>query len=234
MCTQVVENAFQISELPNLDCNSYAFREDETGEWTLVDAGNGINLQALLDAAKSVGLAPDKLVDVVITHVHVDHLLGLYPLLKERRDLGVHALGESARVIMEADVNAVFPGGLGITPRHFGVDLVPVDHVHELKEGDSLEFGQFSFRVLDTPGHCPGSLCLYDETLKLLVTGDVVFAGGSFGRVDFPGGSALKLVRSIKRLAELDVKYLLPGHMDFTEEGNRHIRLSLRFAEQVF
>ena len=72
-------------------------------------------------------------------------------------------------------------------------------------------------KVLLTPGHSPGSVCLYLEKDKILISGDVVFAG-SVGRTDFPGGSPSLLRKSIDELSQLDVEYLVPGHS--TEMGS--------------
>ena len=69
---------------------------------------------------------------------------------------------------------------------------------------------------------------------KLLISGDVVFRHGSFGRVDFPTGNGTLLKQSIERLANLPVEMLLPGHMGIAfEDGLREIKLSLQFARQV-
>ena len=72
-------------------------------------------------------------------------------------------------------------------------------------------------KVFLTPGHSPGSICLYLENDKILISGDVVFAG-SVGRTDFPGGSSSLLRKSIDELSKLDVEYLVPGHS--TEMGS--------------
>jgi hydroxyacylglutathione hydrolase len=82
-----------------------------------------------------------------------------------------------------------------------------------LTEGD-LSLGakdKVNVKVLLTPGHTPGSISLYLEEEKILISGDVVFAG-SVGRTDFPGGSPSLLRQSIDRLSRLDVEYLVPGH----------------------
>ncbi len=83
-----------------------------------------------------------------------------------------------------------------------------------LREGD-LALGsrddQLSIKVILTPGHSPGSISLYLDEERILVTGDVIFSG-SVGRTDFPGGSSSLLRQSIERLAQLDVEYLIPGH----------------------
>lgn len=77
-------------------------------------------------------------------------------------------------------------------------------------EGDTLSLDSISFRVLHTPGHTPGSVCLIAG--NLLFSGDTLFAG-SCGRTDFPGGSWKDMLASLKRLAQLEGDYtVLPGH----------------------
>jgi glyoxylase-like metal-dependent hydrolase (beta-lactamase superfamily II) len=99
-----------------------------------------------------------------------------------------------------------------------------------LLEGGEM-FGKL--KVIHTPGHTPGGICLYAEGPKLLFSGDTVFQDGGFGRTDFYGGDALKLLSSIKKLSLLDVKVMYPGHGDVvTEDANQHISLSLALAEQ--
>ena len=84
-----------------------------------------------------------------------------------------------------------------------GVDLV-FDTDFEVEPGVT---------VLHTPGHSPGSICLYQPDKKVLFTGDVVFNQG-IGRTDLPGGSGPELKESIKRISHLDVSLLLTGHGD--------------------
>ncbi len=81
-----------------------------------------------------------------------------------------------------------------------------------LKEG-KLDLGKngFEVNVMLTPGHSPGSVCLYLAKEKILITGDVIFYM-SVGRTDFPGGNTALLEKSIQRLSVLDVEYLIPGH----------------------
>jgi hydroxyacylglutathione hydrolase len=79
-----------------------------------------------------------------------------------------------------------------------------------LTEG-TLTLGKIDLQIYHTPGHSPGSICLYWPEKKTLISGDVVFSGGE-GRTDLPGGDADQLKHSIQRLAELDVEIFLPGH----------------------
>ncbi|GAF86797.1 unnamed protein product, partial [marine sediment metagenome] len=91
----------------------------------------------------------------------------------------------------------------------------------------------FSFQIHYTPGHSPGSICYYDPDKKVLIPGDLIFKGGSFGRYDFPGGSLQDLINSIKSMNNLDVKYLLPGHMGISSNGNKSIELTYRMIKSM-
>lgn len=82
----------------------------------------------------------------------------------------------------------------------------------ELAEGGEVRFGEIRLRVLHTPGHTEGSVCLLDAEDGLLFSGDTLFAG-AWGRVDLPGGSPEAMVGSIGRLTTLEDRLrVLPGH----------------------
>ena len=98
-----------------------------------------------------------------------------------------------------------------------------------LQEGD-LKIGDLSFEVIQTPGHSPGSICLYWPDKKVLFTGDVVFSQG-IGRTDLPGGNGEQLKESIKKISRLDAEYLLPGHGDIVS-GLEEIRANFANIER--
>jgi hydroxyacylglutathione hydrolase len=82
----------------------------------------------------------------------------------------------------------------------------------ELAEGGEIRFGEIRLRVLHTPGHTEGSVCLQSADDGMLLSGDTLFAGG-WGRTDLPGGDAEALVESLVRLLDLeDPVRVLPGH----------------------
>ena len=82
-----------------------------------------------------------------------------------------------------------------------------------LEEGGVLTAGKVALRIIHTPGHTPGGVCLYEKEMGLLFTGDTLFAG-SIGRTDFPGGSYEDLIGAVKKkLLHLgDSVRVLPGH----------------------
>ncbi|HQN20182.1 MAG TPA: MBL fold metallo-hydrolase, partial [Syntrophobacteraceae bacterium] len=100
-----------------------------------------------------------------------------------------------------------------------------------LQEGDLVVKGML-FRVIHTPGHSPGSISLYWPEQKALFTGDVIFKDG-LGRTDLPGGNGSTLKKSIRKLAELDVECLLPGHGDVIL-GAEQVRMNFQRVERTW
>ena len=106
-------------------------------------------------------------------------------------------------------------------------DIPPSVPAVELAEGGLIRFGSLRLRVLHTPGHTEGSVCLLAEDDGILLSGDTLFAGG-WGRVDLPGGDAARMVESLARLTALDDPIrVLPGHGPATTIGRERAWLDL-------
>lgn len=200
------------------NCNAYLFTDVLEGErpHAIVDPGHTINefrepcfkqlaaaMQALDQEPKDIGL-------ILNTHAHPDHCAAGEILTQNASKTKPPFIAFSAEEYeYMREVGEKFAGALGLS-------LEKLEPFFLLGEGD-LKLGKATLKVLLTPGHTPGSLCLYWPEEKILITGDTVFYG-SVGRTDLPGGSLSQLQESIDRLAELDVECLLPGH--FTEYGS--------------
>jgi len=157
---------------------------------------------------------------LLLTHAHFDHA-GAYFALQ----------GIGARVAIHGDELEIARSN----PMAYGMLLfTPVEPDAVLKGGEVLDLPGLKLEVIHTPGHSPGSVCYYDADRKWLFSGDTVFAGGGFGRVDFPGGDAVKLISSLKRLTELDVDVLYPGHDEIVEDNaEREIVKAYEIARRV-
>jgi glyoxylase-like metal-dependent hydrolase (beta-lactamase superfamily II) len=106
-------------------------------------------------------------------------------------------------------------------------DIPPSVPAVELAEGGEIRFGDLRLRVLHTPGHTPGSVCLVDGDTGVLLSGDTLFAGG-WGRVDLPGGDPAAMVESLGRMLDLeDPVRVLPGHGGATTIGRERSWLEL-------
>jgi len=140
---------------------------------------------------------------LLLTHGHIDHIADLAKIKETFAcQLGCHP----ETLPMISDPNFFRHYGFG-----FDIKAVQPDFfVDETAEGDFLGA---KFQVLEVPGHCPGSLCFFYPTEKLLIGGDVLFAGG-VGRWDLPGGDSGLLFRGIKsKLFPLGNEVtVLPGH----------------------
>ena len=224
---EVSNNLFFFPENGILDCNIYCIVDDDSNEIALFDSGNSTSLNGLIEGLKDLHLDYKNIIKIFITHEHVDHVLGLYPLMDKMKDDSpeIFAYGETAKILMNGDEEQIFPGNLGLTPSMFGVKIVPLK-ITDISSEKEVNFSNFKFQIHYTPGHSLGSICYYEPDKKILIPGDVVFTGGSFGRYDFPGGSLKQLQDSIKFITTLDVIYLLPGHMGISSNGNSEIKYS--------
>ncbi len=231
----VIKDVYYFGESPMLDCNQFIINDKSTGELALFDSGNGISLKGLFEGMNNLGLDYRKITKVFLTHEHVDHVLGLYPLIEALKSNPpkLYAYGDTVKILVEGDESRIFPGNLGISPKMFNLEIIPLDIV-DLKLDEPIRIGSnFTLKVFHTPGHSHGSVCYYEETKKILIPGDLVFTSGSFGKYDFPGGSLDALINSIKFANELDVKYLLPGHMGISDKGNQQVEYSYSMVQSM-
>ncbi|GAB4336102.1 MAG: MBL fold metallo-hydrolase [Calditrichia bacterium] len=180
----------------NFEVNNYLVKCPETGETMLVDAGE--NPEPLLEAIRNFG---GKLSYLVNTHGHGDHMGSNAAILNATNaKLLIHKL--EAEYLINPQLNlSAFLGYPITSPK--------ADRL--LEEGDEIELGKLTFKVLHTPGHTPGHITLYGHGVAFV--GDVIFHG-SIGRTDFPGGSTQLLIESIReKIYTLpDDTVLYPGH----------------------
>ncbi|MBT3621576.1 MAG: MBL fold metallo-hydrolase [Flavobacteriales bacterium] len=160
---------------------------DETKDCIIIDPGcyTEVERTELRRFITSEGLNPVKLIN---THCHIDHVLG-NKFVSELWELELYIHKEDLPVLENVKDISGFFGFENYerspSPKHF------------LAQGDTLNFGDSSFKILFTPGHAPGHICLYSTENNLVIAGDVLFQG-SIGRTDLPGGDHNTLINSIK------------------------------------
>ena len=192
------------------DC--YVIIDEESKECAVVDPG--AEAAVIIDYIEGNKL---KLVTVFLTHGHWDHHMALSGVLDEF-DVPCY--------IHEGDVNRSGQGG-----RHM---LEDNGRLTFYGEGDVIKVGGLEVKVLETPGHSPGSVTLMCG--DALFTGDTLFRGDC-GRTDLDGGSEDIMMRSLKRLYDLEGDFeVYPGHeesstLSYERSFNRHMRYAAGVSE---
>ena len=156
----------------------------------MVDPGG--SAEHVVEAVKKSGCTPCA---IFLPHGHYDHTGGVAELQDQWPGVPVYL--NHGDVYEDVRMHHEFP---------------VLHNIKDYGEGDVIMVGDLAVKVLHTPGHSEG--CVVLQCGDVLFTGDTLFAG-SMGRTDFPGGSTKKIMKSLKRLAELEGNFaVLPGHME--------------------
>jgi hydroxyacylglutathione hydrolase len=153
------------------------------------------------------GLKAEDIKYVVNTHGHPDHYEGSTYFMKKNIPVAMHK--EEIEFL-----NKTSP----MFYQMMGMEMPEIKFDTFLEEG-KWKIGITELEIFITPGHSPFSVCIYWPEKKTLVCGDLIFES-SVGRVDFPGGSGELLKKSIRKMSELDIEILLPGHMGYIKGKN--------------
>ena len=170
--------------------NCYLVWEDTSS--TCVVIAPGYEAETVLAEAKRLGKSIEA---ILLTHGHFDHVGAVKDIAAET-DCKVYLCEEDLSMPPQLTAGTLYYTDL------YG-------------EGDILSLAGLSFKVLHTPGHTPGSVCLQCE--DTIFSGDTLF-WGSCGRTDLPGGSWATIQKSLKRLAAISGDFkVYPGHGDSTQ-----------------
>lgn len=157
--------------------------DPETKEGVIVDPGGDVDV--IVQTVQENGI---KLTAIWLTHGHIDHAGGAKEL---KENLGIEIVGPHAddlpllQQIEDRGRAFNITGVQNVTPDRFLVD------------GDTVSFGEHSFKVFHCPGHSPGHVIFFNEVQNFAHVGDVLFHG-SIGRTDLPGGNHQQLLDSIR------------------------------------
>ena len=184
----------------------------------VIDTGTGFYMKDLVEELEECVDLED-IEYIILTHEHFDHCGGV----KKLKEIC------NAKVCIHENGVDVIEKGLNWSAAFFNAEQPRTRVDVKLKEGDEIDLGSVILKVIYTPGHSKGSICLYEEKSKSLFSGDTIFAYGGIGRTDFIGGDKLELIESIRKLKRVDVKNLYPGHGEYIlKDGYMHIEMAER------
>ncbi len=191
-----------------LTANCYLLTCRATGEIVVVDAGDeGARILAVIDDL--TGGMREKVRLIVNTHGHIDHTSAVAALRA--------ALGPLPVLMHQADIELIEgngPDGL----RMLGQEYVPILPDTLLQEGDEVRWGRCALRVIETPGHSPGGICLYGH--GLLLSGDTLFRRGVGAWRFFKGDKGALFAGIHGKILTLPPETIVyPGHGDATTIG---------------
>lgn len=179
----------KIERIPvgTIQANCYILGCNFTKEGIIIDPG--ADAQGLISKIKELDL---KIKYILLTHGHYDHIAAVNEIKRKiKAPICIHSLDKEILENPELNLSTMFGQSMSVS-----YDI-------ELKEGDVLSIGNIKLKIIHTPGHTPGGICIVGD--QEVFTGDTLFAG-SIGRTDFPQGNMKKLLSSIKNKL-----FVLPG-----------------------
>ena len=181
---------------------------DQTNEAVIIDAG--CHTQPGIDEVKKfVSTENLKIKYLLITHGHIDHVIGIQPL-KEIYKIECLSHADELALVKSIPAQANMFG--------FEIDKAPVID-KTFKDGDRITFGNSCIEVIHTPGHSKGGVCFLLRESKILISGDTLFQG-SIGRTDLGGNYETLIMSIINKILPLgDDIVVYPGHGDSTTIG---------------
>jgi len=178
-----------------LAANCYILGDEKTKKAVIIDPGG--DAQSILNVINKNDFCVEL---VILTHGHPDHIGALQEILRKT----------GAKVAFHEKEEALLLNAKKQRQGYFDIESSSEVKI-KLKGGEILKIGEINLKIIHTPGHTPGGICI--KVNDMIFTGDTLFAG-SIGRTDFPGGSYEQIMESIntKLLTQKDQTVIYPGH----------------------
>ncbi len=180
-------------------CVSYLVKTDNRN--VLIDPGVAEHVDILLNDLKEIGLNPEDIDIVINTHEHVDHI-GANKRFQKHSIIAADRF--AATKIISADDEVLMCRAHGHDVKGYKVDLW-------LMNINAINVGNWFLKILHTPGHTSGSICIYEPYKRILISGDTLFAGGTISTIS-RSGSYGEYINSLARLNTMKIDLLLPAH----------------------
>ncbi len=196
--TELRDHIFRIKSRPPC-CHVYVIKGDNKN--VMIDPGFSENYENIKLNLSKLGLKEKGIHLIVLTHEHLDHT-GAAKYFCNDSLIAAHT--QAANKIELNDEFAIMNKAFHMDPEKIHLDIY-------LEEGVVIDLGNYKLRIIHTPGHCSGCICLYEENLRVVFTGDTVLADGVITGI-FPSGSISDYINSLNKLLSLRINSLFPGH----------------------
>ena len=198
---RVVEHFPGIWQIVGTQRSAHAYLVRGSRRTVLIDSGLPHTYEYLVEALADMGLAPADLDLVLLTHEHIDHAGGAVRLA-DVCPIAAHRLAANKLVLLDE---------FTMMSRAFAQEIEAFEIDVLLDEGCRINTGGITLHVLHTPGHCSGSICVFEPARRILFSADTLMANGILGGV-LGSGNASDYIESLERLANLRIDHLMPGH----------------------
>ena len=198
MHTEIIPELYRI-ETGELSASSYLVKTNDKN--VLIDTGIADDFDMLLSEINEIGLELKDINIVINTHEHVDHI-GANKYFQKQSIIATHRF--AATKIISSDDEVLMCRVLGHDVQGYKVDLW-------LMNINAITVGNWFLKVLHTPGHTSGSICIYEPYKRLLFSGDTVFSDGTISQIS-TSGSYGEYINSLARLNTFKIDMLLPAH----------------------
>ncbi len=178
-----IENQDNVWELNFRFFGSSVYLLKIRGEYILIDTTSYNNQEELISGLEEINLKPSDINKLILTHNHWDHLGNLDLFKIKNKNLKIYA-----------------------SKKDFPEEKFP-----EIKKAEEVRKNFPELKIIKTPGHTPGSICIYYGEKGILFSGDTLFHNG-IGRTDFFESSPKDMENSLEKLNSIDYTILCPGH----------------------
>ena len=205
----------QVQTPQDILTNAYIICDEKTNEVMVIDPGGESE-----KIAETIELLGGNLKYIFITHCHADHIGGISKL-KELKGGKILISRDDSEGLYKEEINLA---------SYINMEIPELEADSRIDDGDLIHIGDLEFKVIATPGHTKGGLCLYCEKERLVFSGDTMFSG-TWGRTDLPTGNFVELMNSItnKLMPLPDETIVYPGHGKITMiQDERNIYIDLK------
>jgi glyoxylase-like metal-dependent hydrolase (beta-lactamase superfamily II) len=225
--------------------NAYLIRTE--GQYVLIDTGIGSDraFRELSRQLAEIGVKPESLTDILVTHFHIDHV-GLVPRLRKLSGARLVVSAKTTEAVrLVRQTHESYWENLMNTYKVAGVPTELLEQmlkatpgylyqaVYEelarpsraLEDGEKTSIGEYSFQAIWTPGHSPGHICLYEPKRRLLIAGDHLLPTITPHVTQWSGESdaLTDYLDSLEKIGKLDVDLVLPAHEDLFQDHRKRI-----------